>query len=138
MAAFLRRWKLRNGIEIEIHEDTHRYYGNYYNMKLIITSRIETKEEYFNDLRETPNYGPIVKSLLPSVEYRREIVKAGVEGSKVAGLRDQLVASFEESALPYFEKKGFAKSYARKRFRELQKKLSGRASQDGSQNGDNP
>ncbi len=128
MTELLRRWKLKNGIEVQVHEDSRRYHGNYYNMKLIITSRIEVKEEYFDDLRETPNYKPIVRSLLPSVEYRREIVKAGVEGTRLAGLRDQLMAGFEQTALPYFEKESFAKNYARKRFEELQKKLSGPSS----------
>ncbi len=130
MAELLRRWKLKNGIEVQIHEDSRRYYGNYHNLKLIIASRVEVKEEYFDDLREAPNYHPIVRTLLPSVEYRREILKAGVEGTRLAGLRDQLVAGFEENALPYFEKEDFARSYARKRFEDLQRKLSGAPSQD--------
>ncbi len=104
-------------------DDTKRLFGNYFRVRLVIASKIPVKDEYLADFKDNPLYDQITGKLLPSTQYRREIVKTGVEEGSLAEEKAHLVKKFEESALIYFEREDFPAKFVRKQFLELEKEL---------------
>jgi hypothetical protein len=119
----MRSWHLANGLIVEVVDDTVNYYGDYYNVKLTIKSRVAVKSEYLAPLGQNPHFEKITGMLGPVAEYRREIVKAGVSGKELLASKNHLVDRFEENALVYFEREDFPEKFVRKRFAEIEEEL---------------
>jgi hypothetical protein len=119
----MRSWHLANGLIVEVVDDTINYYGDYYNVKLTIKSRIAVKSEYLVPLAQNPHFEKIAGMLGPVAEYRREIVKAGVPGKELLASKNHLVDKFEENALVYFEREDFPEKFVRRRFAEVEEEL---------------
>ena len=81
------------------------------------------RAEHLKNLEKKPSYARVVEAMGPSVEYLRVIGRAGVAGKDVPSVKDALLTSFEETALPYFEREGFVEKFVRKRFDEIEKDL---------------
>ena len=126
MSPVIRSWCLANGLTVVVEDDTRNYYGDYYNVRLTIRCQIGVKPEYLKSSRNNPLYDRVVATLGPLAEYRREIVKAGVAGRNLSGVKEYLLQKFEESALPYFEREVLQERFVRKRFDEIAKELSSR------------
>lgn len=135
MSVILRSWHLANGLTIMVEDETINYYGDYYNLRLIIRCSVSVKREYLKSLEESSHYDLVAERLGPMAEYRREIKKAGVAGKDLAGVKEHLLRAFEETALPYFEREVFPERFVRKRFGEIAEELSKRNRFD-DRNGD--
>jgi hypothetical protein len=123
MAIPMRTWHLANGLVVEVLDETVNYYGDYYNVKLTIICPVAVGTGDLEDLEGTPRFGEVKALLGPSVEYRREIIKAGVAGKDLVVLKNRLVDAFEETALPYFEREDFAAKLVKKRFADVEEDL---------------
>jgi len=135
MAAMIRTWRLEKGLVVEVEDESRNYYGDYHHVKLVIRCRIAVKAGHLKALEGSPSYAKVVEAMGPFVEYLRVIGKAGVAGKDVASIKDQLLRSFEENALPYFNREGFEAKFVRKRFGEIEKDLSKRG-RNGKRDGD--
>jgi hypothetical protein len=122
MATPIGTWRLGNGISVEVADRTRLLDGGYYQIRLVITSRIPVKEEYLTEFKDSPLYDRILKKLRPTTEYKREIVKTGVEERTLSEEKAYLIGEFEKNALVYFERDDFPAKYVRKQFSELNKK----------------
>ncbi len=127
MARRLKSYPLTNGLLVEILDDTRRYYADFHNVKITIRVKVPVREEWLAPFRDGPHYAATVKRLLPGVTYVRKIVKAGIEGKRLAAVKEQVVDSFEKNALPYFERDDFPERYALERFRAVEEKYSSAA-----------
>jgi hypothetical protein len=123
MSSPIGTWRLGNGLSVEMIDETKLLSGTYYQVKLVIVSKIRIKDEYLTGLRDNPRYNQIVKRLSPSTQYRREIVKTGVEERTLLEEKTRLIKTFEENALIYFEREDFPAKYVQKQFLELEKEL---------------
>lgn len=119
MSVTLRSWHLANGLTVAADEETINYYGDYYNMRLIIRCSVAVRREYLASFEKSVHYERAVAILGPVAEYRREIVKAGVPGKDLPGVKENLLRGFEETALPYFEREVFPERFVQKRFTEI-------------------
>jgi hypothetical protein len=126
MSAVIRSWRLANGLTVLGEDETVNYYGDYYNVRLVIRCQVTVRPEYLKPLRDNPSYDRVVEVLGPLAEYRREIVKAGVTGRDLNGIKEHLLQKFEETALPYFEREVFPERLVQKRFAEIAEDLSRR------------
>lgn len=124
MSTIVRSWSLANGLTVEVEDDTVNYYGDYYNVRLIIRCPVAVKREHLESSKENPHFDRVVALLGSLAEYRREIVKAGVAGRDVAGVKEYLLQQFEDNALPYFEHEVFPERLVQKRFVEIAEGLS--------------
>ena len=124
MATLIRTWQLVNGINVEILDDTVSYYGDYSTVKLMIRCKIEVRGEYLVPFKAHPLYGRATEALGSNAEYVREIVKPGVLGKNLAGIKAFLIDKFEENALGYLEREDFPEKFVRKRFTDLAEELS--------------
>ncbi len=124
MAETLKTWWLNNGLVLEILDESICYGADSWTIKLIVKSAIAVKTEYLTDLEDDLHYLEILSMLLPTTEYRREIIKNGVKAKDVSKEKHFLLDAFEKDVLRYFEMKEFPERYVRKLYKELEKKLS--------------
>ena len=131
----IRTWRLEKGLVVEVEDESRNYYGDYHHVKLVIRCRIAVRAEYLKALEGSPSYARVIEAMGPSVEYLRVIGRAGVAGKDALSVKDALLRSFEETALPYFNREGFEAKFVRKRFGEIEKDLSKRG-RNGKRDGD--
>lgn len=119
----LRRWCLKNGLVFEAFDESYRYYGDYHNVKIIITSRVPLREEYVASMRGVCGYEKVLERLLPEQEFRREILKVGVKGEILERTKSEILLNFEANALSYLGREDFPQKFARKEFERIQKEI---------------
>ena len=124
MAEALKTWWLTNGVVVEIIDESIQNSKDSWTIKLVVKGTIEVKTKYVDDFEEEPDYLEILSMILPTAQYRRDIVKAGVKANKVAAEKTFLLDAFEKDALVYFERDDFPERYVRKLYKELEKGLS--------------
>ncbi len=100
---------LGNGVVVEFFDQSNRYYGDFYRVKIIAVATI-----------------PLLKSTLPEdlykfaatypdcVKYERSLERMGVVSSSVQKVVQTLVDGFIESVGFYLEKGSFAENLLRK------------------------
>jgi len=135
MAAVIRTWRLIKGLIVEVEDESRNYYGDYHHVRLVIRCRIAVRAEHLKGVEKNPSYARAVEAMGPFVEYLRVVGRAGVVGKDVPSVKEALLRSFEETALPYFDREGFEEKFVRKRFDEIEKDLIGR-DRDGQGGGD--
>ena len=123
MTAVIRTWHLIRGLIVQVEDESRNYYGDYHNVRLVIRCRIAVKAELLKGVEKNPSYARVVEAMGPSIEYLRVVGKAGVAGKDVSSVKEALLASFEETALPYFDREDFEEKFVRKRFDEIEKDL---------------
>ena len=124
MAETLKTWWLTNGVVVEIIRRINGDSKDSWTIKLAVKGTIEVKTTYVDDFEEEHDYLEILSMILPTAQYRRDIVKAGVKANKVAAEKTFLLDAFEKEALVYFEREDFPERYVRKLYKELEKGLS--------------
>ncbi len=122
MKTLIGTWRLSNGLSVEVADRTRLLDGGYYQIRLVITSRIPVREEYLAEFKNNPLYKRVLEKLMPAVAYTREIVKTGVEERELSDEKTFLINQFEKNALVYFEREDFPAKYVQKQFFELNKK----------------
>jgi len=135
MTAVIRTWHLIRGLIVQVEDESRNYYGDYHNVRLVIRCRIAVKVELLKGVEKNPSYARVVEAMGPSIEYLRVVGKAGVAGKDVSSVKEALLASFEETALPYFDREDFEEKFVRKRFDEIEKDLI-RRDRDEQRDGD--
>lgn len=124
MAETLKTWWLPNGVVVEIIDESIENSKDSWTIKLAVKGTIEVKTTYVDDFEEEPDYLEILSMILPTTEYCRDIVKAGVRAGKITSEKTFLIDAFEKEALAYFEREDFPERYLRKLYKELEKGLS--------------
>jgi hypothetical protein len=124
MAETLKTWWLTNGVVVAITDESMETSKDVLTIKLAVKSTIEVKTSYVDDFEENPDYLEILSMILPTAQYHRDIVKAGVKVNNVATEKTFLLDAFEKNALVYFEMEDFPERYVRKLYKELEKGLS--------------
>jgi hypothetical protein len=124
MAEVLKTWWLTNGVVVEIMDESTQNSKDSWIIKLAVKGTIEVKTTYVDDFEDDPDYLEILSMVLPTAEYCRDIVKAGVKANKVAVEKTFLLDAFEKEALVYFERDDFPERYVRKLYKELERGLS--------------
>ena len=124
MAETLKTWWLTNGVVVEIIDESIQNSKDSWTIKLAVKGTIEIKTTYVDDFEEEPDYLEILSMILPTAQYHRDIVKAGVKAKNIAAERTFLLDAFEKNALVYFEMEDFPERYVRKLYKELEKGLS--------------
>jgi hypothetical protein len=124
MAATLKTWWIPNGVVVEIVDESTQDSKDSWTIKLAVKGTIEVKTPYVDDFQEEHDYLEILSMILPTAQYHRDIVKAGVKANKVAAEKAFLLDAFEKNALVYFEMVDFPERYVRRLYKELEKGLS--------------
>jgi hypothetical protein len=124
MAETLKTWWLPNGVVVEIVDESTQDARDSWTIKLAVKGTIEVKTPYVDDFQEEHDYLEILSMILPTAQYHRDIVKAGVKANKIVAEKAFLLDAFEKNALVYFEMEDFPERYVRRLYKELEKGLS--------------
>ena len=124
MADVLKTWWLTNGVTVEITDETKQTSPDFWMIKLAVKATIEVKTTYVENFEESPDYLEILSMILPTTEYRRDIIKEGVKAEKITAEKTFLIDAFEKEALVYFDREDFPERYVRNLYKELEKKVS--------------
>jgi hypothetical protein len=109
---------LVNGLIITFKSQSHRYFGDYYRVKLVITSIVPVLAEYFIVPEE---YEQARELLGEEFEYRREIENMGVPSTEIERTVQRLIDDFIEHSVPYFSADDFPGKMIAAEFRKALK-----------------
>ena len=123
MTAVIRRWTLRNGLQLEALDESRNYYGGYWNVRVVVRGEVGVERIYLQGLLDDPLAEEALKELGEKVQYRRELTKMGVPEGEVERVKGDLLAYFEENALPYIEHEKFPERFVRRQFEETLKEV---------------
>ena len=111
---------LDNGLELAFNDLSNRYYGDFYQVKIEVVSRIRLTDKLLAE------YGLSTKEQLRAknrfgvmFEYRQELKRMGVAGPEVTKVCRQMVQQFLDSALPYMSGVEFPARLLRQRLLDL-------------------
>lgn len=124
MSEVLKTWWLTNGVIVKITDESVQTAPDIWNLRLSIRATVEVKTPYIDDFQDTIDYLEILRMILPSTEYNREIMKTNVKSGNLEAEKAFLLNAFERDALFYFEKDDFPQRYVRNLYQEIEKKIS--------------
>ena len=104
----LHQQRLENGLELVFTDLSNRYYGDFYQVKIDVLTRILLTETLLHasglsereQLRARGRFGEVL-------EVHRELKRMGVAGPEVGAVTQQLVQQFLATSLPYLSVAGF-------------------------------
>ena len=97
---------LENGVKVCFYSHVHRYYGDYYRVKLDIVCEVSLLEEYFADRQA---YAEATASLGPTAIYRRNVEQMGVPSAELDRTLESLIEHFSRHSLPYIASSSYPK-----------------------------
>lgn len=108
MKSFVKQIKLSNSLTVQVYDTTRRYYEDYHLVRLEIECEVVVKEEYF---AEPETFARACRLLGESVWYRRTVEKMGVPFTEIAAAREEMLACFASTALPYITSELFPRKF---------------------------
>ena len=120
-SSILHQQLLDNGLELIFNNISNRYYGDFYQVKIEVISRIRLSDELLagsdlserEQLRAKNRFGDLF-------EDRQELKRMGVAGPEVPKVCGQMVQQFLDSSLPYMSAARFPARLLRQRLSESQ------------------
>jgi oligoribonuclease NrnB/cAMP/cGMP phosphodiesterase (DHH superfamily) len=120
MSKIVKVYKLSNGLNVYIYDETVRYFCNYFNVILKLSAPINISISIFDDIEQ---YKEVKKLLGEKVEYFRMIKKNAVVEDMLNSIKEEMLKDFEENSLPYLAKNSFIKKFILRRLKEKKKEL---------------
>ncbi len=115
----LRQQLLDNGLELVFNDLSNRYYGNFYQVKIEVVSRIHLSNELLVEFGFSEKEQLQAKNRFGALfEDRQELKRMGVAGPEVSAVCRQMIQQFIDSSLPYMSKDQFPAQLLRKRLLE--------------------
>ena len=119
MADLLRDIPLANGLTVSIFDHTHRYYGDFYRVRLEFSCMTPICEAYF---AERQSFEEAQRLLGDIVTYRRIVEQMGVPSTEIERVREKLIQNFIDHSLPYFTADDFPEKLVRGELRKISRK----------------
>ena len=89
---------LANGVNVCFYSHAHRYFGDYYRLKLDIVCEAPLLEEYFADPQ---TYAEAKASIGPTAICRRNVEQMGVPSAELDRTLESLIEHFSRHSMPY-------------------------------------
>ena len=122
----LKGWTLVNGLVLEVHDESTRYYADFWNLKVVIRGRVKVQAEYLHAIRPANPFEQEAKATLGcEVVYHRELTRIGVREVEKGETIQKLLGSFEENTLPYLNHPSFPEKLVRHQWQKMSEELTG-------------
>jgi len=108
---------LSNSLTVQVYDTTRRYYEDYHLVRLEIECEVAVQEGFF---AEPETFARARMLLGESVKYQRTVEKMGVPFAEIAAAREEMLACFSSTALPYIASEIFPRKFV---LSEVQKAL---------------
>ncbi len=120
MGQIIKEISLGNGLVVRFYDNTVRYYGDYYCVKLETVCDVPLLPDYFENERLHAEAREVVGG---EVTYRRITEKMGVPSTEIERVLAHLIAQFESNSLPYFSAEKFPRKFVLSEVGKMMKKL---------------
>lgn len=110
--------KISNGLEIFFFDQGNRYFGDYHQVKVLVSCRIALNDELVADSLSAEDLQQARNLFGDHIEYKRVLKQMGVAGAEVETVRSELVKNFIESTLSYMQANDFSARYVARRLAE--------------------
>lgn len=120
MSKILKEYKLSNGLKVTIFDETIRYFCNYFNVVLKLSSPINIERSLFNDVNL---YNEVSNLLGKKVVYTKIINKNAVIEVELDNIKNLILKDFEQNCIPYLSKDSFIKKFVLKKLKEKKRGL---------------
>jgi len=100
----IREFSLPNGLSVSIYHHSHRYFGDYFRIRVEIICRIPLRTEFFT---EDGALAQAIMMLGNEVVYTCIKEQMGVPSANLEKALEKLVASFSDNSLPYISSPQF-------------------------------
>jgi hypothetical protein len=104
METLLRKQKLKNGLVLEFHDLSNRYFGDYYRVLIEARCRIPVSPSLFSSAAELEG---ALAALGGEVLFTHSLEKMGVPGDEAERTRHLLIDGYLRSAVSYLESPRF-------------------------------
>lgn len=120
----LRSVQLENGLIVEFHDRSNRYFGDYHRVCVEVRSRVPLTPALFVAAADPHGECERARAVLGAeAVYVRTLERMGVTGAEVEAARQGLIDHFIRSAVPYLEHPAYP---ARLVAAELERRCKGR------------
>lgn len=120
MSNILKEYELPNGLKVTIYDETVRYFCNYFNVILKLSSPIIIEKKLFSDEKL---YDEIFSLLGRKIVYTKTITKNAVIDVDLDRVKELILKDFEDNSLPYLSKDSFIKKFILKKLKEKKREL---------------
>jgi len=120
MSKLIKEYKLSNGLNVYIYDESVRYFCNYFNVILKLSAPINISSSVFEDIKQ---YEEVKELLGEKVEYLRIISKNAIVEDLLDFIKESILKDFEENSLPYLAKNSFIKKFILKKVKEKKREL---------------
>lgn len=120
MSKILKEYKLSNGLKVTIFDETIRYFCNYFNVVLKLSSPINIERSLFDDENL---YNEVSNLLGKKVVYTKIINKNAVIEVELDNIKNLILKDFEQNCIPYLSKDSFIKKFVLKKLKEKKREL---------------
>ena len=110
---------LPNSLKVRFFDTSHRYYGDFYLVKLDVTCEVPLEERLFGTPAE---YAEARRLMGDTIEYRRSMEQMGVPSTEIHRVRERLIEHFSQHSLPYFTAPNFAARLVRAELAKIRRR----------------
>ncbi|PLY12320.1 MAG: hypothetical protein C0624_01065 [Desulfuromonas sp.] len=114
--------ELSNGLQLELRDQSNRYFGDYHRIRIEVSCDIPLRSEFFGNRDDHPQLLQARRLYGDSLRFERSLERMGVAGADVERVREELVENFLNSSATYLEHAEFIARYVS---RQLQKRSGG-------------
>ena len=108
MATILRQEEFENGVRLEFVEDSNRYFGDYYRLRIEVRCRVAIAAALFPEVIDPDGEARRIRGLLgEELIWTRHLERMGVATAELPVVRAELLESFATSTYPYLRSPEF-------------------------------
>lgn len=119
----LRSMQLDNGLNIDFYDRSNRYFGDYHRVHIVVECRLVIEEALLAAIEPAAERQKARNLLGEQLQVSRTLERMGVAGADLCNVREALIDSYLQSALPYLAEPEFP---VRLLHKELARKSAGR------------
>lgn len=120
MSSVIREIDLGHGHMLRFHDETRRYYGSYFLVKVDVVCHFPLQPNHFSSVEI---YDDAVQLMGNAVTYRRPLEQMGIHADDVERVKNSLIENFISNSLPYITDSCFAARFVLSEYEKRKNKV---------------
>jgi hypothetical protein len=102
---------LKNGLTVSIFNHNHRYFGDYYRVRVEFTCAVPIREDYFSSQAA---FAEARESMGSAALFKRSVEQMGVSTDELESCLERIIGNFSSHSLSYLESPEFPRKLIQK------------------------
>lgn len=113
--------ELDNGLQLQVEDQSNRYFGDYHRLRLFVSCPVPVRAEYFaGDANPEQVAAEALQLLGTEVVYEKPLERMGVAGGELEAVRQQVLDDFLAINRDYLARGDFPAKFLALKLRERQ------------------